>query len=90
MTNLELRITNLAYQLFSPPRLLSMSPFIDVDRALPCRNREMEAGIKAVIAEGRNKGRGPAKAASKTLGANLSIKDIMAWDRASEEERCAL
>lgn len=44
-------------------------------------NKEMEAGIKAVLG---GRGKGPVK---RTMGANLSVQDIMAWDTATEEER---
>ena len=40
-----------------------------------------------MIAASANRGRGPAKGTRTTLGAKLSVKDIMAWDSASEEER---
>ena len=49
--------------------------------SLSCSNKEMEAGIKAVLG---GRGKGPVK---KTMGANLSMQDIMAWDTATEEER---
>ena len=41
----------------------------------------MEAGIKAVLG---GKRRGPPKV---TMGANLSVQDILGWDASSEEER---